>query len=1094
MPKPTLYGVFVAIDEYGANVSNLQGCKNDIILYKETFKKLYENEVEINYDKNFVELLDQKATYQNVVQAFKDSTFDKLSQDDSFVFIFSGHGCREKQAPEFDNHFPEGYSETLVLHDSREAGGMDLADKEIAELLSNIGKKCKNIIVIFDCCHSGSGTRHINDIILGPTRQADSDDTNSLSRTAYNSSGNRLYDSYLNGELKRKYGNDPKLPFTKHILLSACDKKEKARELLYPLNGAFTNYLIDVLVQNPTDDYISLFKKTRHSMRLEGLSQNPRIETNYFFNSHNSFLLNLPKAQVHHDIFKTNNDEWKIDLGAVHGMPTDKEVYLNILNGENIIEADIKEVFVNHSSLNLKSDLPSGLLTTKAKFLSPLAVPLIIQLHTDQAGKKRVSAALENYSPLKFELIENVNDAKYQLSCTENKVSIFDTYSNKEIIAYVGDNEDEIFELTFADLEDISEWERKVEIKNENVRFNPNEIEFILIDKSTGIKYTNQEIIELELTKDQDGEYETEYELQVVNNTKVPIKCSLLAFSSKFAIDKWADNIEVPAITGRNKLEIELESGHDTLFIPKEKLETCDVFKLFISTGQHLDLEFLSQEKLPLIDLFIAYGNVVCSKENSRGGKRDTRPSKKYNNQWLTKEITVKCIKKQFELNSDTVSISENLAIKADKSLTGLIYPRMISKSSYEADEDTIVTQFIDSVDDIELIPLDSLKSLAGVPNCLEFMNVQKSGANEGSDISITLNSVSDEIAVSIVYDGQHFIPLDLQKPEEGKYNFIINELPQKTSNRSLKQAIKLFFIKLKVGRQNDTTHQLKLISLDGAQDLTSISEIKTKLLSFKNPLLVIHGIIGNTKHMVNVASRVIGEGKYDCLLTFDYENLNTPIEVTAGELLRRLKEVGISSNKQISILAHSMGGLVSRHMIEKLGGDKMVDKLVMVGTPNQGSKFAIIGGKYIVQWLPVIFYLINVLRDFKSVTKIFDLATGKLSTSKTLDQMSPNNKDIWLDNLNLGKPPSTNYHIIHGNLTQFLSNKAANKKLIDKAYEKGGKLFYPDEESDLVVSESSMCGVPHAENIITKKEVPSIHMSYFQDELCIDEIVKLLS
>ena len=34
------------------------------------------------------------------------------------------------------------------------------------------------------------------------------------------------------------------------------------------------------------------------------------------------------------------------------------------------------------------------------------------------------------------------------------------------------------------------------------------------------------------------------------------------------------------------------------------------------------------------------------------------------------------------------------------------------------------------------------------------------------------------------------------------------------------------------------------------------------------------------------------------------------------------------------------MGGLVSRHLIEKLGGHAFVDKLLMAGTPNGGSKF----------------------------------------------------------------------------------------------------------------------------------------------------------
>lgn len=43
----------------------------------------------------------------------------------------------------------------------------------------------------------------------------------------------------------------------------------------------------------------------------------------------------------------------------------------------------------------------------------------------------------------------------------------------------------------------------------------------------------------------------------------------------------------------------------------------------------------------------------------------------------------------------------------------------------------------------------------------------------------------------------------------------------------------------------------------------------------------------------------------------------------------------------KVDLVAHSMGGLVSRDYIKTLGGDQYVDSLVMLGTPNYGTGVA---------------------------------------------------------------------------------------------------------------------------------------------------------
>ncbi|MEZ4606942.1 MAG: hypothetical protein R2865_09135 [Deinococcales bacterium] len=49
--------------------------------------------------------------------------------------------------------------------------------------------------------------------------------------------------------------------------------------------------------------------------------------------------------------------------------------------------------------------------------------------------------------------------------------------------------------------------------------------------------------------------------------------------------------------------------------------------------------------------------------------------------------------------------------------------------------------------------------------------------------------------------------------------------------------------------------------------------------------------------------------------------------------MLQRLKV--LTGAPQVDIVAHSMGGLISRYYIAKLMGDVDVAQLIMLGTPN---------------------------------------------------------------------------------------------------------------------------------------------------------------
>jgi hypothetical protein len=108
-----------------------------------------------------------------------------------------------------------------------------------------------------------------------------------------------------------------------------------------------------------------------------------------------------------------------------------------------------------------------------------------------------------------------------------------------------------------------------------------------------------------------------------------------------------------------------------------------------------------------------------------------------------------------------------------------------------------------------------------------------------------------------------------------------------------------------------------------------------------KKTLLLVHGLESNSKAMVS-----LGEALEDCgyqVLYFEYGN-DQALARSGRELSQTLVCLNAKYPKlKIPIIAHSMGGLVSRHCLETPGlNPDMVHYLFLLGTPNKGSDVAV--------------------------------------------------------------------------------------------------------------------------------------------------------
>ena len=247
----------------------LRGCVKDVRELQHFLKTTFPH-----HSFQFRTLLNEQATYQNIIEHFDESYLGKAKKGDVVLIQFSGHGARERAAPEFLEYFPEEKQETFVCHDSRLPGGRDLADKELGVLVERVAQQGAQVVLIMDCCHAGSATKSGEHEALGEARQWD--DREEVRPLA----------SYLDGHfLSGVY-----VPESRHLVLSACHKREKAFELNSG-QGHFTKHLLDILRKYKGKiSYAQLFAETRAAMHRSTDRQNPQLELSGFFNPYQFFL------------------------------------------------------------------------------------------------------------------------------------------------------------------------------------------------------------------------------------------------------------------------------------------------------------------------------------------------------------------------------------------------------------------------------------------------------------------------------------------------------------------------------------------------------------------------------------------------------------------------------------------------------------------------------------------------------------------------------------------------------------------------------------------------------------------------------------
>jgi pimeloyl-ACP methyl ester carboxylesterase len=108
-------------------------------------------------------------------------------------------------------------------------------------------------------------------------------------------------------------------------------------------------------------------------------------------------------------------------------------------------------------------------------------------------------------------------------------------------------------------------------------------------------------------------------------------------------------------------------------------------------------------------------------------------------------------------------------------------------------------------------------------------------------------------------------------------------------------------------------------------------------------PVVLVHGMSSN-RAIFHILRRDLRRAGFPQVTVPNYSWLTTDVRSAARMLaaeVERLCERG--GHERVHVIGHSLGGLIARYYVQRLGGDARVHTLVTLGTPHHGTLVAML-------------------------------------------------------------------------------------------------------------------------------------------------------
>jgi pimeloyl-ACP methyl ester carboxylesterase len=1146
---PKLLALLVGVNTYQGRVNPLNGCVNDINRIHQYLQARTQPSANDKNDNsaqakklNYVPMIltagdadnpqEIKPTRQAVIDGFRKH-LTQAGENDVALFYFSGHGSQEPTPPEFRHLEPDGLNETLVCHDSRSEGGWDLADKELAVLISEVAKNNPHIVLIIDACHSGSITRDAN---LDGIRLAPRDERK---RALVDYEGWQTIAAAKAAPQKEDDGgNWLTLPVGRHVVFSACRSEELAAERKIwdegEVRGMLSYTLLDALKGNSSGGltYRDIAAAIKSRVNNEVAAQHPQVEGDAPAMD-TPFLGGaiLPQPSYFDVTYDDSASQrgWVIHGGAVHGLqpPTDNSkttlavfsagVDLTAQSNKPIGTATVQTVGAGISTITLTLNdepPPDKKRTFRARITSQPTPRFTVWLEGEAEQRPALQAALKGSSMVRE--VGSQSEADFVVQLTGKRWTIKRFQDNSPLMVPVeSDKLDDRATIAVQRLQHMAHWLRVARLGNKNSTISANAIKIEPFESdikgTLGKEMSLTSDIRLKQTKANGKWVPAYFRLKLTNTSSTKLHCTLLdlgddfsvSLAGFFATDSQALNPDESIWVYQHKkpsIPVSMSPEVQKLEVPAYR----DTIKLIVSTDE-FEATSLTQDPLTVSTMRGLADTAVTIPESD----------------WMTQQfvLTTECPRDSVVIpaaGQTSNVLMDSVVVQGHAALAGATVEVTVQEKGARDAGDLLFPPTFRNAEGWRPLGLDGTRGDT-VAHALSLRNVQnREQVTAEAPLKLTVRQTlqPNQIALATAYDPETelYLPLGLgTRAANGQdVEFAITHLPAPTADgtRSLGGSIKMALQVIaseKLG-WGTNPNRLRLVKFDAAGKPTyedDVVTIKQAVAQASKVWLYVHGFTGDTDGMVMSAPNMPQWDAATAVLAFDYENIVSTIEVTAEDLNERLRKVNLmpESGKDLTIVAHSLGTVVTRWLVERTaGGSQIVKHAILVGGPQLGTPWAGIAQKLFSLLAGLVVNGVTAVASPPAwVANLLATVGGGAFGQKvlvTLGELNPKSK--FYDALN-GRPVNTGarYTVIAGDATK-MNYSAEQASVLKKLLAKFGPEasgFVLGSPNDLVIAVSSIQGIPADRTAPTTNSpaIPSDHISYFATQAGLAALAKAL-
>lgn len=138
-----------------------------------------------------------------------------------------------------------------------------------------------------------------------------------------------------------------------------------------------------------------------------------------------------------------------------------------------------------------------------------------------------------------------------------------------------------------------------------------------------------------------------------------------------------------------------------------------------------------------------------------------------------------------------------------------------------------------------------------------------------------------------------------------------------------------------------------------------------------KRPVVLVHGIYCDGADMGRLAKHLRAEGRQVFAPSLKPSGGGAPLEMLAAQLDEYVRRK-LPAGQEFDLVGFSMGGLISRYYVQRLGGLERVHHFITLATPHHGTKMALLQkSPGALQMRPGSAFLKDLERDADSLRKV---------------------------------------------------------------------------------------------------------------------------